>query len=271
MNSSSSVAAQRDGGVDYLYRRIEAAVRAMIAAGGMAPGERLPSESTLAEQFRTTRVTVAKALAAIEREGLVRRLVGRGTFVADAASVTSMIDTSRILSFEEQMGLSGRTVTYQLLGFARIPAPPFARARLGMRAGVKLYRLERLRLVEGRVIGLEERYIPARFAARITGAMLARKGAVEIMGEFLGYHVPLIEVTLFPATADRRLARLLEVKPGSPVSVREHVLRDRVGQAVLCGRNKFTAEARISYVLGAGAMAEAGAQAASVQRAAHAN
>jgi GntR family transcriptional regulator len=238
-------------GEHYLYRRIEAAVRAMIAEERMPPGTRLPAESVLAGQFHTTRVTVAKALASLERDGLVHRLVGRGTFVAEARPVTSVIDTRLILSFEEQVGSTGRAVTFRLLGFSRVAAPPFARERLSLAPGVPLYRLDRLRLVEGRVICLEERYIPIRFGERITPAMLAHKGAMEIMGELLGYHVPVLEVTLYPAVADRRVARLMELEPGTPVTVREHVLRDRARRAVLCGINTFTAEARVSYVLGA--------------------
>ncbi|HTU52585.1 MAG TPA: GntR family transcriptional regulator [Acetobacteraceae bacterium] len=243
----------------YLYRRIEAAVRAMIAEGRVAPGARLPPESTLAGQFRTTRVTVAKALAALERDGLVHRLVGRGTFVAETRPVTSIIDSTLILSFEEQVGSAGRAVSFRLLGFRRIVAPDFALERLRLAPGTKLYRMDRLRLIEGRVICLEERYIPIKFAERITQAMLASKGVVEIMGDLLGYPVPVFEVTLYPAIAGSRLARLMELAPGSPVTVREHVLRDRAHQPIVCGINTFTAEARISYVLGAAASDEPGA------------
>ncbi len=254
---SGADAAGLAAGENYLYRRIETTVRAMIADGKMAPGARLPAESALAGQFATTRVTVAKALAALEREGLVHRLVGRGTFVADQRPVVSVIDTGLILSFEEQMGSSGRAVSFRLLGFTRIAAPPFARERLRLAAGTKLYRLDRLRLIEGRVICLEERYIPTGFAERITPTMLALKGAMEIMGELLGYRVPVLEVALYPAIADRRLAHLMALEPGSPLTVREHVLRDRGRRAVLCGVNIFTAEARISYTLGAASAAGA--------------
>lgn len=240
----------------YLYRRIEAAVRAMIGEGRVAPGARLPPESTLAREFRTTRVTVAKALASLEREGLVHRLVGRGTFVAETRPVTSIIDQTLILSFEEQAGSAGRAVSFRLLGFRRITAPPFALERLRLAPGTKLYRMDRLRLIEGRVICLEERYIPTEFAERITPAMLAHKGAVEIIGDILFYPVPMFEVTLYPAVAGARLARLMEIAPGSPVTVREHVLSDRARQPIVCGINTFTAEARISYVLGPPASVE---------------
>jgi DNA-binding GntR family transcriptional regulator len=74
---------------------------------------------------------------------------------------------------------------------------------------------------------------------------------MEILGDLLGYHVPLLEVVMYPAVADRRLAQLMQIRQGSPVSVREHILRDRQKRVIECGINTFTADARIAYTLGA--------------------
>jgi GntR family transcriptional regulator len=240
-----------ESGEHYLYRRIEASVRAMIAEGEMRPGMRLPSEATLAQRFGTTRVTVSKALAVLERDGLVNRAVGRGTFVAATEQLTSVIDTGRILSFEEQMGSAGLSVSYRLLGFEHVATPPFAQGRMGLPASAKIYRLDRLRLIKGRVVCLEERFIRPELAQHITVAMLARKSAMEVLGDLLGYHVPLLEVVLYPAVADRRLAQLMQIRQGSPVSVREHILRDRQKRVIECGINTFAADVRIAYTLGA--------------------
>ncbi len=245
------IAPSDESGEPYLYRRIEASVRAMIADGTMQPGTRLPSEATLARRFGTTRVTVSKALAVLERDGLVTRAVGRGTFVAASEQLTSVIDTSRILSFEEQMGSAGRSVSYRLLGFEHVTAPAYARARMGLPAGARLYRLDRLRLIKGRVVCLEERFIRANLAQHITIAMLAHKGAMEILGDVLGYHVPVLAVVLYPAVADRRLAQLMQIRQGDPVTVREHILRDQQRRVIECGINTFTADVRIAYTLDA--------------------
>jgi DNA-binding GntR family transcriptional regulator len=235
----------------YLYRRIEDTLRRLIRDETFRTGDRLPSEVELARQFGTTRVTVAKALAQLERDGLVRRLVGRGRFLLSQSVITSAIDTRLCYSFEEQMGLADRSVTYRLLGFERVPAPPFAQAQLDIGAEEQIYQLERLRLVDGRVIGVEMRYIPPVLAARITAPELAESSILEIVSDLLGYHVPKLAVTLYPDVADAALAERLDVEPGSPVSVREHVYQDRQGQVVLCGRNIFCSDVRLSYALGA--------------------
>ncbi|PKP85163.1 MAG: FadR family transcriptional regulator [Alphaproteobacteria bacterium HGW-Alphaproteobacteria-2] len=54
------------------------------AVGGWhRPGERLPTERTLARQFGVSRATVRRVLGRMEQEGLIYRRVGSGTFIAE--------------------------------------------------------------------------------------------------------------------------------------------------------------------------------------------
>jgi DNA-binding FadR family transcriptional regulator len=56
-----------------------------IRDGLMVPGAKLPNERELATQLNTSRTAVRSALAMMERQGLVRRRVGSGTFLTDDA------------------------------------------------------------------------------------------------------------------------------------------------------------------------------------------
>jgi DNA-binding FadR family transcriptional regulator len=56
-----------------------------INKGLMVPGARLPNERDLARQLKTSRTAVRSALAMMERQGLIHRKVGSGTFLADDA------------------------------------------------------------------------------------------------------------------------------------------------------------------------------------------
>ena len=59
----------------------------------MVPGAKLPNERELAQQLKTSRTAVRSALAMMERQGLVHRRVGSGTFLADdARDVFSRMD-----------------------------------------------------------------------------------------------------------------------------------------------------------------------------------
>ena len=62
--------------------RVEAAIRT-LANSTLSPGDRLPSERTLAEDLRAGRTTVRLVLVKLAAEGLVRAEHGRGYFVCE--------------------------------------------------------------------------------------------------------------------------------------------------------------------------------------------
>ncbi|MCV0395212.1 MAG: FadR family transcriptional regulator [Rhizobiaceae bacterium] len=64
-----------------LYRQVADQLRQLIEAGEYSPGDRLPAERDLAEQFEVSRPTVREAMIALEVEGLVRIRVGSGIYV----------------------------------------------------------------------------------------------------------------------------------------------------------------------------------------------
>jgi DNA-binding LacI/PurR family transcriptional regulator len=61
-----------------------------IQSGVYGPGERLPSEATLCERFQVSRITVAKAFQSLQRDHLVTRRPGSGTFVEKPAQHQSL-------------------------------------------------------------------------------------------------------------------------------------------------------------------------------------
>jgi len=66
-----------------LYERLRSHLLDEIRSGRLGPGDRIPSELALAEQFNVSRITSKKALETLERDGLIVRFRGKGSFVAD--------------------------------------------------------------------------------------------------------------------------------------------------------------------------------------------
>ena len=66
-----------------LYERLRAYLLDEIRSGRLNPGDRIPSELALAEQFNVSRITSKKALETLEQDGLIVRFRGKGSFVAD--------------------------------------------------------------------------------------------------------------------------------------------------------------------------------------------
>jgi DNA-binding GntR family transcriptional regulator len=61
-------------------KRVEAAIRARLAAREWAPGERLPAVAEFATQYAVARGTVITALRRIEADGLIEIVANWGTF-----------------------------------------------------------------------------------------------------------------------------------------------------------------------------------------------
>src|SRR3984885_8411485 len=69
-----------------LYEQIVQQIEASILKGVMKPGDQLPAERDLAQQFGVSRTAVREAVKALREKGLVEALHGRGTFVKDGTS-----------------------------------------------------------------------------------------------------------------------------------------------------------------------------------------
>jgi GntR family transcriptional regulator len=67
-----------------LWRQLAEILRARIESGELPAGRVMPSETTLSQEYGLSRGTVVKALDSLERDGLVERIQGRGTFVVES-------------------------------------------------------------------------------------------------------------------------------------------------------------------------------------------
>jgi DNA-binding FadR family transcriptional regulator len=84
MNTLANQYAQRESAIRRPSDELDLVerVRGFIASGGYAPGDRLPPERQLIGELDLTRGALRKALDALEREGLIWRQVGKGTFIS---------------------------------------------------------------------------------------------------------------------------------------------------------------------------------------------
>ena len=67
----------------FLYQRLYDYVLDEVRAGRLSTGDRVPSEMELAQLFGVSRITSKKALQTLNRDGVVKRIVGKGSFVAE--------------------------------------------------------------------------------------------------------------------------------------------------------------------------------------------
>lgn len=84
-----------------LYRDIVDQIQELIVAGDLRPGDRLPAERQLAEQFGVSRTAVREAIKSLAEKGLVDIMVGRGTFVTSPSHAHVVESLTLLLRVEE--------------------------------------------------------------------------------------------------------------------------------------------------------------------------
>ncbi len=118
----------------------------------------LPSENELSAWQGITRTTVRRALDVLEREGLIYREKGRGSF-----AVVRRVEheLTRLVSTTEDMRQRGWSLVTKLISLEKIAAPPPIARTLELPEGAACYKLCRLRIVDGEPISLQTPYLPA--------------------------------------------------------------------------------------------------------------
>ncbi len=115
-----------------LYQQIVEQIEQSIRSGGLKPGDQLPAERDLAQQFGVSRTAVREAVKALCEKGLVEAVPGRGTFVVDATPQAIRQSLDLMLSF-------GRSDGFTFLEEVREILEPEIAARAALRAGEKQF------------------------------------------------------------------------------------------------------------------------------------
>jgi GntR family transcriptional regulator len=200
------------------YYRLEQHLRKGIRSGSLKPGDSIPPESQLSQQFGVSRTTVRQALSRLVYEGLITRHRGRGSFVAEPR-----LEHSKMwLSFEEEMRARGATPGIKLLDMRTEPSEGKVAESLGIPEGTAVVVLERLRLVDGRIVGYEIRYLPRHIGDALTPDEIHNQPLVPAVRRILGKPRTRLALRVTASVVRPREAKILRVKAGTPVLVREH-------------------------------------------------
>ncbi|GAB1576295.1 GntR family transcriptional regulator [Bordetella petrii] len=197
-----------------LYSQVEQALAREIAAGGRAPGDRLPAEDELAGRFGVSRITIRKAIEGLVARGLLEIRRGKGTYVAEPRIRQELTELS---GFVEDMQALGREPSARLVGQQVVAADKVVAGKLGLAAGAQVYRIERVRLADGVPVSFDETYLPFEIGREVVQHDLEAEPIFSLLEEKHG--VPLVEAEyqLEAAACDGHIAEALAVAPGSPV------------------------------------------------------
>ena len=196
------------------YEQVKGWIRQHIASGQWKPGDVVPSEATLSDRFAISRMTANRALRELATEGLVTRVQGSGTRVAQLHRISSQLV---IRDIHEEVAERGHVHSTRVLQVVQEKAGPGLAGSLGLRKGARVFHSVLVHLENGVPIQYEDRYVNPQAAP----AYLATDFTRESPTLHLLRHAPLTEASysIEACLPSAEEARALDIRSGDPCLV----------------------------------------------------
>jgi GntR family transcriptional regulator len=196
-----------------LHRQLYLVLHDEIGRGVLGPGEALPTEQSLCDQFGVSRITVRRALADLADAGLIDRRHGVGSFVTEQSPAGrdavggSYLDNMRQVEFETEVDVIECGIR---------ALPPAVSARWDSRhSALHVMRVRRERRT-GEPLIITEAWLPAELSDAITVSTLRRAPLYQLIAD-AGVTLEHLEHEMTAEMAGPRTASLLEAAIGTPL------------------------------------------------------
>lgn len=212
-----------------LYLQLREELRSRILDGSYSPHKQMPSENELCALFQVSRITVRQALGDLQKEGLIFKIHGKGTFVAKPKAFQNV---SRLQGFAEAMSSMGYEIINKLQQFRFIPATALIAARLQITEGTIVTEIKRVRLLNREAVSLEVTYVSEALGKQLQKADLITRDIFLILENDCGIALGHAELSIDAVLADEDLKSALAVEEGSPILRIERLTHDASGQPI---------------------------------------
>lgn len=198
-----------------LYHQLEQDIAARIASGEFAAGEMLPTEEKLGQSYGVSRITVRKALDTLERQVLITRRRGIGSFVVDRKPGIHAVHLSGSLDDFLQ---TAQRLTPRVLALEACPAPTSIADAFGIEPDANMLRLELVSSTEDGPLAHGEFFFPERMIGILTlEDIRTSEPIVRTLERLTGAKVVRAEQLIEPDVASDLTAELLGIASGSPL------------------------------------------------------
>jgi len=218
-----------------LYKQIKSLIRKQVIDGVWKPGDKLPSEQQLGKNFDVSQGTIRKALDEMTAENIFVRKQGKGTFVSEHTTNSSLFQFFRIA----KDGKRSETISSQALSMRSAVANQTETSRLQLNKGDRVLRIKRIRFLDDTPVVSENISLPVTIFQKLIKLDEVPNNLYPLYDSQFGVKVMKIVETIHAVSAKKEESRLLKIPLKTPL------LRiDRTAIA-LDGRH---VEWRMSYV-----------------------
>ncbi len=222
--------------VDYkspMYLQLREIVRARIEDGEYAPGAAIPSENELAETYGINRLTVRNAIDTLVKEGLLKRVQGKGVYVVGKKVER---DLNRLEGFTRTMLDKKVMPTPEIVTKAVRAAGGRYAALFDIDAADEVYYVKRVDYADDEPCSLEEILVPKYVVPKLEGIDLSVFSLYEVYG-FYGIGIARVEQTMELTTLEQSDARTLGITVDYPVLRFSSTTYDENGRVIEYTRN----------------------------------
>lgn len=194
-----------------LYARIKRHLLDQVERGYLRPGDRVPSEHELMREFDVSRMTAHRALKELKDAGVLRSVMGVGTFIAEAKPQGNLITVKNIA---DEIRARGHEYRADVIQNRREKADEKMADRLGLSIGSDVFHSIIVHREAGTAIQLENRYVVAD--------ILPEYGSLDFSeitpNEYLmkAAHLQKVEHRVRAVLPKPESCRLLEIGPEEP-------------------------------------------------------
>ncbi|VCZ18773.1 putative HTH-type transcriptional regulator YurK [Escherichia coli] len=140
-----------------LYIKFAETVKNAVRSGVLEHGNILPGERDLSQLTGVSRITVRKAMQALEEEGVVTRSRGYGTQINNIFEYS----LKEARGFSQQVVLRGKKPDTLWVNKRVVKCPEEVAQQLAVEAGSDVFLLKRIRYVDEEAVSIEESWVPA--------------------------------------------------------------------------------------------------------------
>ena len=199
-----------------LYFQLQEILHDKLENGVWKPGDRLPPEEQLCEQYGVSRTTVRKAFQRLVMEGLIERSRGRGTIVA-RPKVPEYLLQSIIGSYALVYPQGGRLST-KVLEQTLVTPPDPIREALHLDQGQQTAKIARIRIVDEEPLFWTTAFVPYDICPGFVEDDFESRSFFDLLENKYRITVTRSVRTITTVLATSRAVKYLGVEPGSPIN-----------------------------------------------------
>lgn len=163
-----------------LYRKVKQYIIDQVHSGALKPLDRVPSENELVHEFGVSRMTVNRALRELTNEGLLTRMPGVGTFVAEMHLQGHLIEINNIA---DEVHQRGHEYANKVLKNEVVKANKDIAKKMSIGVGEEVYHSVILHEEAAQPIQLEDRFVNKQIAPGYENIDFSTKTPSEFLFE----------------------------------------------------------------------------------------